>query len=157
MAKTLSLRFRSFLPGGGVSASGAAKQGKTNTRGVVTMVDYTKGGVDLTPSDLGLTSIDDLRLTMVEPIRSGGDPTFFMRDVVYSHTAQQFYAVYYQHDFNQFYVDVTGAGKVHAGFFGSNESTGRVTSGQWRELIQGDDFTFSWDAFGDSAHDIELT
>jgi hypothetical protein len=134
------LRFKSFLPGAGYDASGAAKQGKTNTRGVITVTDYERGGTTLLPATIGLSTIDDLELKLREPVRSP-DPVNNMREVVYSVTAQQFYVYEWRNDHLQFYL--TGGVPISAQGI--------------REVRAGTDFDVSWDAFGDAVQDVELT
>lgn len=123
MANDVKIRFRSFLPGSGVDSGGNNKQGKTNVRGRIEVTSYSRGGESLTPADVGLTRIDDLTLTLEEPI-SGSDPAESRRSVGYSRSAQEFYI-----------------------------NTGGPTEG---ELAAGTAVNLSFDAFGDSAHDIEL-
>ena len=119
MATDVKIRFRSFLPGSGYNSSGNPRQGKTNIRGRIECTSYTKGGESLTPTDLGLTTIDDLTLTLEEPL-TGNDPAQAVRTVYYSRSAQQFYVAVDN-------VELTGATNLNLTF----------------------------DAFGDSAHDVE--
>lgn len=149
-SKTIRTRYRSFLPGAGYSSSGAAKQGKTNIRGQIQVVDYVRGGTSLTAPELGLDTVDDLTLTLIEPVRSP-EPTNQLRSVVYSHTSQEFYVVENLHDFHQFYVG-GAVGGPPAGFGGDPVKIGELV-----EVAGGSDFTLSFDAFGDSAHNVELT
>ena len=120
MAIDVKIRFRSFLPGSGYDSSGGSRQGKTNVRGRIECTSYTKGGEALTPQDVGLNTIDDLTLTLEEPL-TGTDPAQAVRAVSYSRSAQQFY------------VAVDNA-----------------------ELTGATSLNLTFDAFGDSAHDIEL-
>lgn len=161
MAKTVRVRFRSALPGGGYTGSGRPRQGKTNVRGQIHVTSYTKGGEDLKPADLGLTKIDDLTLQVVEPMKGGNDPTSNMRQVHYSHNARQFYVILYDHDFTQFYTfdnyvrsdrtNVIAGGEVVQG----NQAV-LLKLADWKELSGGTALTVSFDAFGDSAQNIEL-
>ena len=125
MAKTVQIRWRSYLPGAGFDASGNPKQGKQEVHGRVTVTSYTKGGESLKPSDLGLTAIDHLNLQLVEPIRNE-DPGQNSRRVDYSHSAQQFYVVN---------VGTSGT---------TSEAAGASTP------------NLTFEAVGDSAHDVEL-
>lgn len=120
MSNVVKIRFRSFLPGSGKNASGSDKQGKTNTRGVIEVTNYSRGGESLTPQDVGLTAIDDIVLTHREPA-SGPDPAEGTRRVIYSHSQQQFY----------------------------------IVKGLVEEAATADP-VITFDAFGDSAHDVEL-
>jgi len=115
----VKIRFRSFLPGSGFDSSGNARQGKTNVRGRIEAT-YLKGGVALTPQDVGLNTIDDLTLTCEEPFTSP-DPAAGWRMAGYSRSARQFYVV---------------------------QETIEVASGSAVNL--------TFDAFGDSGHDVEL-
>lgn len=152
-SKTIRTRYRSFLPGAGFSGSGAAKQGKTNIRGQIQIVDYVRGGTALTAVELGLDTVDDLTLTLIEPVR-GPEPTQSLRNVVYSHTAQEFYVVENLHDFHQFYL-AAGAGQSEG--FGPLGGGNIVKIGELVEIAADSDFTLSFDVFGDSAHNVELT
>ena len=146
MARTVNVRYRQFLPGGGYDSSGSARQGKSNTRGVVNVSAYTRGGVNLSKQDLGLTTVDNVKLSIVDPIRSP-DPLNQLREVIYSDSAEQFYVVETIKDYYQFYA-VGGSG----GDAGSNPY--RIAGKA--EVTASTVLTVSWDAFGDSAHDIEL-
>ena len=125
MTNNVFVKFRSFLPGAGHNRSGVAKQGKTNVRGRLE-VTYSRGGDSLTPSDLGLASIDDLVLTLEEPFTSE-DPGQKKRYIGYSYSAQQFYV------------------------------TQETLAGIPAEAGGSTVLNVTFDAFGDSAHDVELT
>lgn len=148
MTRNVNVRFRSFLPGAGYDSAGQPKQGKTNVRGRVNVTSYARGGEALAPRDIGLAVIDDLRLTLVDPVRSS-DVTNQQRDVVYSDAAEQFYVLEHLHDFHQFYL-----GGSHTGGYGG-QNPYRV--GGWQEIAGATVLTVSFDAQGDSAHDIELS
>ena len=63
MAKSISVRHKSFLPGAGRDASGAPKQGKTRVVGVITVSSYAGGsGEILKARDVGLSNIDFIQL-----------------------------------------------------------------------------------------------
>jgi hypothetical protein len=64
MAKTVQKLFEHYLPGGGFTTGGTPKQGKTQVWGRVTINPYTVGGEPLTPNDVGLTTIDNIVLTV---------------------------------------------------------------------------------------------
>ena len=131
MAQNVFVKYRQFLPGAGHNRSGVAKQGKTNLRGRIEVSSYTRGGESLTPADLGLTFIDDLTLTLEEPFMSS-DPGENRRQVGYSRSAAQFYCL-----------------KTRTG-----DEAGEDYSD---ELAGGTALNLTFDAFGDSAHDVELT
>jgi hypothetical protein len=103
MAYDVYTRFKSFLPGGGYDSSGRPVQGKSNFRGVIKVTSYTRGGETLRPQDLGLEAIDDLTLTLVEPL-TGPNPSQQARSVRYATGSQQFYV---SRDAEN--VEVTGA------------------------------------------------
>lgn len=90
MAIDVYTRFKDFLPGAGYDSTGRSVQGKTNIRGVIKVTSYTRGGENLTPTDLGLEEIDDLTLTLVEPL-TGPNPSQQARVVRYATGARQFY------------------------------------------------------------------
>lgn len=142
MARTVNVRFRSFLPGAGYNSSGAAVQRKTNVRGVVTVTNYIKGGENLTLQDLGLTILDDINLTVVDPVRNT-DAVNNLRFARYSAAAQQFYVFEYRQDHTQFYL----TGGVRIDVQGIRELPTAASA----------DFTVSFDAFGESAFSDELT
>ena len=127
MALDVIIKFRSYLPGGGHDRQGGQRQGKTNVRGRIEVTSSTgTGGQALTPEDLGLTKIDDLVLTLEEPQR-GADPSSDRRQVDYSHSAEEFYA-----------IQIAGI-------------TGVTTA-----VAAASAYNMTFDAFGDSAHDVEL-
>ena len=90
MAKTVQVRFRSFLPGSGFNSGGSPVQGKQEVHGQITVTNYSRGGEGLTPADVGLTTIDHLDLQLSEPL-TGPDPGQGSRQVYYSNSAQEFY------------------------------------------------------------------
>lgn len=139
-SKTVNIRFKSFLPGAGYDSGGRAKQGKTNVRGQVAVVDYKRGGASLTARDLGLSTIDDINLKLVDPVR-GADPAVNLRFIEYASAPAEFYVFEWRQDHTQFYL--TGGVKVNVQGI--------------REVPNTADFTFSFDAFGDSVLDTELT
>lgn len=126
MAAVVIVKFRSFLPGGGHDRSGGQRQGKTNVRGRIEVTSVGTGGQALPASSLSLTKIDDLTLTLEEPVRDA-DPTSDRRAVGYSHSSEEFY--------------VWGVAGI----------TGVTTA-----LANGSTYNMTFDAFGDSAHDVEL-
>lgn len=126
MASDVKIRFRSFLPGAGHDGSGNAKQGKSNVRGEINVTSYARGGETLTPQDVGLTTIDDIVLTPKEAA-GGANPAQGARRALYSHAAQQFYVLEN--------VNATGV---------ENEAASAAA------------INIRFDAFGDSAHDVEL-
>ena len=148
--RTIRIRYRSFLPGAGFSSSGKPKQGKTNVRGQVQIVDYVKGGTALTAGDMGLDTLDDVTLTLVDPVRNQTSISR-LRTVAYSSSAGEFYVFENIPDYHQFYL--AGGSSVED----DNNASNFVSAGELREIAVDSDFTLSFDAFGDSAHDIELT
>ena len=139
-SKVIRVRFNSFLPGAGYDASGNPKQGKTSVRGQVAIVDYTRGGVALTATELGLVTLDDIDLKLIEPVRSS-DPIVNKRFASYSHGSAEFYVYEWRQDHIQFYL--TGGERVDVQGV--------------REVAEGTDFTLAFDGFGDSVRDNELT
>ena len=125
MSNTVSIRYRSFLPGAGFDSNGVAKQGKQEVRGVITVTNYARGGEALAPADVGLNRIDYIDLQLEEPFE-GADSDSTGREIGYSRSAQQFYI-----------NTVDGAG----------------TKGK---LVATSDPVVMFNAFGDSAHDVEL-
>lgn len=126
MANDVIVKFRSHLPGGGHQRSGASRQGKTNVRGRIEVTSSTVKGERLTPEMIGLTRIDDLHLTLEEPVTCAAPEAGLTRRVGYSHVAQEFYV-----------WTLNSAGTAATPSSGSS-------------------FNLTFDAFGDSAHDVEL-
>jgi hypothetical protein len=63
MAKSVSFRYRSFLPGAGFDSTGSPKQGKTRIVGVITVSSYGGGdGEQLSANDVGLSTIDAISI-----------------------------------------------------------------------------------------------
>lgn len=97
MAKSISIRHRSFLPGAGRDSSGAPKQGKTRVVGVITVSSYGGGsGEPLKARDVGLSSIDFIQLRVSDEntgelsatAGGGAAPT---REVSYTKSTGHFY------------------------------------------------------------------
>ena len=149
MASNVNVRFRSFLPGAGYDSAGVSKQGKTNVRGHINVTSYARGGESLTATNLGLTVIDDLTLTLLNPVR-GPNVTSRMRDVLYADAPAQFYVLELVHDFHQFYI---ASAPPDSGYGGTDPY--RVAG--WQEIAAATVLTLSFDAQGDSAQDLELT
>lgn len=127
MAHDVIIKYRSYLPGGGHDRSGGQRQGKTNVRGRIEVTSSLMAGNLLPPEELGLTKIDDLRLTLEEPVTSAAPEASTNRQVEYSHSAEEFY--------------VWGV---------------LATSGVAAVVTAGSTYNMTFDAFGDSAHDVEL-
>lgn len=117
MSNTVQIRYRQPLAGG-FNGNGNPVQGKQNVRGRITVTSAAMGE-SLTPSDLGLTTIDDLTLTVTEAV--GGGTGSQPRVAVYSHASQEFYILQDQDTVN----------------------------------TKGKNFVLSFDAFGDSAANVE--
>ncbi len=120
MANTVKVRFRSFLPGSGFDSGGNPKQGKQEVRGKIEVTNYSHGGENLTPADVGLSTIDYIDIKYDNAV--GGNDGGNARLVHYSHVDNQFYVL-------EDHVQIA------------------VTR----------DPVLSFAAFGDSAHDVELT
>jgi hypothetical protein len=120
MSNTVQTRFTRPLPGGGYDSGGNPKQGKVEVRGKITVTNYSHGGEDLVPADLGLRTIDWLDLKVDEAI--GGADGGQQRVAHWSSSAQQFYVL---------------------------EDSVQIAATR--------DPVLSFNAFGDSAHDVELT
>jgi len=132
MAKTISFRYRSFLPGAGFDSTGSPKQGKTRIVGVITVSSYSGGeGEPLSANDLGLNTIDSIHIRVADEntgamsAAAGGGiaPT---RKVSYTKSTGHFYL---------YNVD----------------SDGQISS-----IASAATETVEFDAFGDSAMDVEL-
>ena len=72
MARTVKILGRTYLPGPGFTSGGTPKQGKTQAWGVINITSYTTGGEDVSPNDLGLTTIDhaSFRLKSVDGVNT---------------------------------------------------------------------------------------
>lgn len=90
MAKTVSIRYTSYLPGQGRNGNGQPVQGKQEVSGRIAVTSLNGGGESLLPSDLGLTAIDhiDLRVTAALSSKSGAP-----RTAEYDYTSQEFYVL----------------------------------------------------------------
>ena len=126
MANVVIIKFRSYLPGGGHDRSGGQRQGKTSVRGRIEVTSLQGAGEALPPEDVGLTKIDHIDLELEEPVASDAAD---LRIAAYSFSAQQFYVL--QED---------AGGSFNAGVAG----------------LTGGNMNLTFDAFGDSAHDVEL-
>lgn len=91
MANDVKIRFRSFLPGGGRDSSGNAKQGKTRVVGEISVTSYTKGGENLAPVDVGLTTIDAINLRVHD--QTSHPSAQEQRQALYNQTNDQFYLI----------------------------------------------------------------
>lgn len=132
MAKSVALRFRSFLPGAGFDSAGSPKQGKTRVVGVITVSSYSGGdGEPLSAVDLGLNAIDYVSLRVSDQNKgamsaAAGGGIRPLRGVSYTKSTGHFYLYAIDSD-------------------GQLSSVG-VTATE----------TVEFDAMGDSAHDVEL-
>ncbi len=89
MARTVKQRFHRPLPGGGFDSNGNPRQGKVEVRGVISVTTYAAGGESLTPTDLGLGTIDWIDLKHEE--QAGGKEGSETREVLYNFATQDFY------------------------------------------------------------------
>ena len=65
MAKTVQIRSRSWLPDAGYNSSGDPKQGKQRVVANVAVTSYTANGEPFVAKDVGLTTIDNINVTVV--------------------------------------------------------------------------------------------
>jgi hypothetical protein len=132
MAKTISTRFRSFLPGAGFDSSGSPKQGKTRIVGVISVTSYGGGdGEPLTATDIGLNNIDYVNLRVSDGNKgamsaSVGGGIRAVRQVTYVRSTGHFYL---------YNID---------------------SDGQLTPIAVAATETVEFDALGDSASDVEL-
>jgi len=132
MAKSVSFRYRSFLPGAGFDSSGSPKQGKTRVVGVITVSSYSGGdGEPLSANDLGLSAIDAINIRVsdgntgaMSAAAAGGIAP--IRQVTYTKSTGHFYL---------FNIDADGL---------------------LTPIASAATETVEFDAFGDSAMDVEL-
>jgi hypothetical protein len=127
MARNVITKFRQFLPGAGRDANGNPVQGKTKVTGDVVVTSYVQQGEDLSPRDVGLTTIDSLTLRVVgEAKNNDGLST---RQAIYSDTTSQFYLIQ------------------------TNQAEASTIA---QKLAAGATETVQFVAEGDSAHNVEL-
>ncbi len=132
MANDVKIRFRSFLPGAGFDSSGSAKQGKTRVVGEIDVTAYSGGdGEPLNPVDVGLTVIDHINLRVADE-NSGALSA------------------------------AAGGGMAPMRDVSYTKSTGHfylftVNSDGQIGVLSNATESLEFDAFGDSAHDVELT
>lgn len=132
MAYDVKTRFRSFLPGGGFDSSGNPKQGKTRVVGEIDITSYSGGsGEQMSPNDLGLTAIDSITLRVAD--ENTGDMSAS-----------------------------AGGGSAPVRDVTYTKSTGHFyiykrTSDEWSPYASAETEGLEFEAFGDSAHDVELT
>lgn len=89
MSNTVSVRFRSFLPGSGRDANGNPAQAKQRVTGSLS-VTSAAAGESLTPTDLGLKTIDHIDLQVQTSMGSkSGRP----RLALYDYGSQEFYVL----------------------------------------------------------------
>lgn len=132
MANNVKIRFKNFLPGAGRDSAGDPKQGKTRVVGEINVTSYGgSGGEPFSATDIGLTTIDAINLRVTEEVT--GD---------FHHTAGDSAprrSAVYAKDSGHFYVYTTNGEGVVSSY------------------IKTDTETLEFDAFGDSADDVELT
>ena len=126
MANDVRIRFRSFLPGAGFDGSGNAQQGKTRVVGTVTVTSYS--GEEGEPfNPVDVGLVAIDALTLkVRDQMDGSFPGAKQRDVLYSTSTGHFYLLT------------------------------RVATGVALGVVAGSTETLEFDAFGDSAHNVEL-
>lgn len=91
MSRTVSVRFKSALPGSGFDANGAAKQGKRRVVGKIAVTSYTNAGESLAPADVGLSTIDFISLKHAD--EASGKEGQGGRYVRYQFSTNDFYIV----------------------------------------------------------------
>jgi hypothetical protein len=128
----VKIRYRSYLPGAGFDSSGNPVQGKMRVVGEIDVTAYEGGGgAPLSAVDLGLTTIDSIRLRVSD--ENDGDMS-----------------------------QAVGAGQSHIRSVSYTKSVGyfylfnRNTDGE-ADVIDNATETLEFDAFGDSAANVELT
>ena len=129
MANIVKTRYKSYLPGSGRNAAGEPKQGKVRVVGEIDVTSYdATNGEALTAIQLGLTTIDAINL------RVSDESTNIASAIDLTNTKK---AVYVKTDSKFVLLDVgnTGTPALYA-----NAATE----------------TLEFDAFGDSADDVEL-
>lgn len=89
MARTINETFRQFLPGAGKDVLGNPAQGKTRVEGRINVTSYVSGGEALTPTDLGLTTINWINLRCQDEVV--GPEVNQRRYASYSQTNDVFY------------------------------------------------------------------
>lgn len=88
MSRSIRVRARQQIPGGGFDANGNSRQGKVEVWGKIIVTDYKRGGENLVPADLGLKSIEWLDIKHDDAVGGSDNQP---RLVQYSTSAQQFY------------------------------------------------------------------
>ena len=91
MARTIRTRVKSALPGAGFDSSGNAKQGKRRVTGSIAVTSYNSVGEKLTAADLGLSTIDFIKLEHED--QAAGSDGRGLRTVPYCFTTSDFYIV----------------------------------------------------------------
>lgn len=91
MASDVYVRFRRWIPGAGYDSSGNAKQGKTQTWGVIDVTSYAPGAEALAAVDVGLSTIDAIYLRVADET---GDPNgSTQRRALFDKSSSEFYLV----------------------------------------------------------------
>lgn len=115
MAKSISIRHRSFLPGAGRDSSGAPKQGKTRVVGVISVTSYSGGGGEpLKARDLGLSNTDFVQLRVSDEASGdmSGAASAPVRGVTYSKSTGHFYLWLQDDDGEKTFVATAGTETV---------------------------------------------
>jgi hypothetical protein len=89
MANDVKIRYRDYLPGAGVDASGAPKQGKMRVLGHVAVTSYVSSGEPLSAIELGVTTIDTIQMRVRN--QAASPAAHSRREVIYSVADEQFY------------------------------------------------------------------
>jgi len=132
MANAVKIRFRQFLPGGGFDSDGDPKQGKQRVIGEVDVTSYSGGsGEPFVAQDLGLTVIDSIQLRVAD--ENTGDLS-----AAAAGGAAPVRCVTYAKSTGHFYLYT-------------------ATSDEWVPVVTAATETLEFEAFGDSAGDVELT
>lgn len=89
MSRSIRVRARQHIPGGGVDANGSPKQGKVEVWGKIVVTNYNRGGENLAASDLGLKTIEWIDIKFEDAV--GTNDGQGQREAFFSAAAQQFY------------------------------------------------------------------
>jgi len=91
MSRSIRVRGKQHLPGGGFNSNGNPRQGKIQVWGKIEVTNYQRGGESLTPADLGLRTIEWIDIKFADAIASSSGSR--SRVAPYSNATQQFYAL----------------------------------------------------------------
>jgi hypothetical protein len=122
MAHTVEIRSADKKQSPGYDGGGLAKNKKLEVVGEVNVTSYVRGGTQLQPTDVGLTTIDHMDLVLKEPMR-GNSPRQALRRVHYSFSAQEFYISDHSRD------DLDGPNEI------AGASTATLTFHAWGDSV----------------------